>query len=59
LRPVDAGDQVVAGRLRAVSLLGHASDHIGYAFTSDDDDFLFFGGIVHVLTMQFGNPAFS
>ena len=58
LKPVRNGDQV-AGRLRAVNLPGHAPGHTGYAFDTDEDHFLFFGDIVHVPALQFGNPAFS
>ena len=49
----------VAERLRAVALPGHAAGHTGYAFDTDEDRFLFFGDIVHVPALQFGNPAFS
>jgi glyoxylase-like metal-dependent hydrolase (beta-lactamase superfamily II) len=58
LKPIHDGDQV-AGRLRAVALPGHAPGHTGYAFDTDEDRFLFFGDIVHVPALQFGNPAFS
>ena len=58
LRPVRNGDQV-AGRLKAVALPGHAPGHTGYAFHADEDYFLFFGDIVHVPALQFGNPTFS
>ena len=58
LKPVRNGDQV-AERLRAVALPGHAPGHTGYAFDTDEDRFLFFGDIVHVPVLQFGNPALS
>ncbi|MER9024735.1 MBL fold metallo-hydrolase [Mesorhizobium sp. M0815] len=58
LKPVQNGDQV-GERLRAVALPGHAAGHTGYAFDADEDRFLFFGDIVHVPALQFGNPAFS
>jgi glyoxylase-like metal-dependent hydrolase (beta-lactamase superfamily II) len=58
LKPVRHGD-LVAGRLRAVALPGHAPGHTGYAFDADEDRFLFFGDVVHVPALQFGNPAFS
>lgn len=58
LNPVRNGDQV-AERLRAVALPGHAPGHIGYTFDTNDDRFLFFGDIVHVPVLQFGNPALS
>jgi glyoxylase-like metal-dependent hydrolase (beta-lactamase superfamily II) len=58
LKPVRSGDQV-AERLRAVALPGHAPGHTGYAFDTDEDRFLFFGDVVHVPALQFGNPAFS
>ena len=58
LKPVRNGDQV-AERLRAVALPGHAPGHTGYAFDTDEDRFLFFGDIVHVPALQFGNPALS
>jgi glyoxylase-like metal-dependent hydrolase (beta-lactamase superfamily II) len=58
LKPVRNGDQV-AGRLRAVALPGHAPGHTGYAFETDEDRFLFFGDVVHVPALQFGNPALS
>ena len=56
LKPVRNGD-LVAQRLRAVALPGHAPGHTGYAFDTDEDRFLFFGDIVHVPALQFGNPA--
>jgi glyoxylase-like metal-dependent hydrolase (beta-lactamase superfamily II) len=58
LKPVRDGDPV-AGRLRAVALPGHAPGHTGFAFDADEDRFLFFGDVVHVPALQFGNPAFS
>lgn len=58
LRPVRDGSQV-AERLRAVALPGHAPGHIGYTFDTNEDRFLFFGDIVHVPALQFGNPTFS
>jgi len=58
LKPVRNGEQV-AERLRAVALPGHAPGHTGYAFDTDEDRFLFFGDVVHVPSLQFGNPAFS
>ena len=58
LKPVRDGD-LVAQRLSAVALPGHAPGHTGYAFDTDEDRFLFFGDIVHVPALQFGNPAFS
>jgi glyoxylase-like metal-dependent hydrolase (beta-lactamase superfamily II) len=58
LKPVRNGDQVVR-RLRAVALPGHAPGHTGYMFETDADGFLFFGDIVHVPALQFGNPALS
>ena len=58
LKSVRNGDQV-ADRLRAVALPGHAPGHTGYAFDTDEDGFLFFGDVVHVPALQFGNPAFS
>jgi glyoxylase-like metal-dependent hydrolase (beta-lactamase superfamily II) len=58
LKPVRDGDQV-AERLTAVALPGHAPGHTGYAFDTNEDRFLFFGDIVHVPALQFGNPAFS
>jgi glyoxylase-like metal-dependent hydrolase (beta-lactamase superfamily II) len=58
LKAVRNGD-LVAERLSAVALPGHAPGHTGYAFDTDEDRFLFFGDIVHVPALQFGNPAFS
>ncbi|UVK38254.1 MBL fold metallo-hydrolase [Mesorhizobium sp. AR10] len=58
LKPVRTGDQL-AERLRAVALPGHAPGHTGYAFDTDEDRFLFFGDIVHMPALQFGNPALS
>jgi glyoxylase-like metal-dependent hydrolase (beta-lactamase superfamily II) len=58
LKSIRNGDQV-AERLKAVALPGHAPGHTGYAFDTDEDRFLFFGDIVHVPALQFGNPAFS
>src|SRR4051812_39368291 len=58
LKSVRNGDQV-APRLSAVALPGHAPGHTGYAFDTDKDRFLFFGDVVHVPALQFGDPAFS
>jgi glyoxylase-like metal-dependent hydrolase (beta-lactamase superfamily II) len=58
LKPVRDGDQV-AERLTAVSLPGHAPGHTGYAFDTYEDRFLYFGDVVHVPALQFGNPALS
>ncbi|MGO4727246.1 MULTISPECIES: MBL fold metallo-hydrolase [unclassified Inquilinus] len=58
LKPVRHGE-LVAERLRAVALPGHAPGHSGYAFDTGEDRFLFFGDVVHVPALQFGNPAFS
>jgi glyoxylase-like metal-dependent hydrolase (beta-lactamase superfamily II) len=58
LKSIRNGDQV-AERLRAVALPGHAPGHTGYAFDTDEDRFLFFGDIVHVPAVQFGDPALS
>jgi glyoxylase-like metal-dependent hydrolase (beta-lactamase superfamily II) len=58
LKPVRNGDRL-AERLRAVSLPGHAPGHTGYTLDTDEDRVLFFGDIVHVPALQFGNPAFS
>jgi glyoxylase-like metal-dependent hydrolase (beta-lactamase superfamily II) len=51
--------ELVAERLTAVALPGHAAGHTGYAFDTGEDRFLFIGDIVHVPALQFGNPAFS
>jgi glyoxylase-like metal-dependent hydrolase (beta-lactamase superfamily II) len=58
LKPVRNGHQV-AERLRAIALPGHAPGHTGYSFHTDEDRFLFFGDVVHVPSLQFGNPALS
>jgi glyoxylase-like metal-dependent hydrolase (beta-lactamase superfamily II) len=58
LKPVRNGDGV-AERLRALALPGHAPGHTGYAFDTGQDSFLFFGDIVHVPAVQFGDPALS
>jgi glyoxylase-like metal-dependent hydrolase (beta-lactamase superfamily II) len=58
LKPIRDGHQV-SDRLKAVALPGHAPGHTGYAFDTDEDRFLFFGDIVHVPALQFGNPVFS
>jgi glyoxylase-like metal-dependent hydrolase (beta-lactamase superfamily II) len=55
LKPVRSGDQV-AGRMSAVALPGHAPGHTGYALDTNDKHFLFFGDIVNVPALQFGNP---
>ena len=55
LKSVRNCDQV-AERLKAVALPGHAPGHTGYAFDAEDDHFLFFGDVVHVPALQFGNP---
>jgi len=58
LWPVRNGDQV-AGGLKAIALPGHAPGHIGYTLDTNEDRFLFFGDVVHVPGLQFGNPTFS
>jgi glyoxylase-like metal-dependent hydrolase (beta-lactamase superfamily II) len=58
LKPIRDGQQVTE-RLTALALPGHAPGHTGYAFHTDEDQFLFFGDIVHVPALQFGNPSLS
>jgi len=58
LQPVRNGEQITE-RMKAVALPGHAPGHTGYAFDTDEDRFLFVGDVVHVPTVQFGQPAFS
>lgn len=58
LKPIRSGDEV-AERLKAIALPGHAPGHTGYAFDTDEDGFLFFGDVVHVPALQFGNPTLA
>lgn len=58
LKPVRDGDQMEAG-LQVVALPGHAPGHTGYALKTDEDDFLFFGDVVHVPAQQFADPTIS
>ena len=58
LRPVRDGDRLEGG-LQVVALPGHAPGHIGYALKTDEDDFLFFGDVVHVPALLFADPTVS
>jgi glyoxylase-like metal-dependent hydrolase (beta-lactamase superfamily II) len=58
LKPVRNGDQVLE-QLTTVDLPGHAPGHVGYAFDTGEDRFLFAGDIVHVPALQFDNPALT
>jgi glyoxylase-like metal-dependent hydrolase (beta-lactamase superfamily II) len=58
LKSVQSGDWLTE-RLKAVALPGHAPGHTGYAFNAGEEDFLFFGDLVHVPALQFGNPELS
>lgn len=58
LKPVRDGDQI-EGELQAVDLPGHALGHTGYALDTGEDRFLFFGDVVHVPALQFGDPTVS
>ncbi|WP_082407493.1 MBL fold metallo-hydrolase [Mesorhizobium sp. 1M-11] len=58
LKPVRDGEKLEEG-LQAVALPGHAPGHTGYALKTDEDDFLFFGDVVHVPAKQFADPTVS
>lgn len=58
LKPVRDGDRLESG-LQVVALPGHAPGHTGYALKTDEDDFLFFGDVVHVPALQFTDPTVS
>jgi glyoxylase-like metal-dependent hydrolase (beta-lactamase superfamily II) len=56
---VEPDHSAVISDFAFATLPGHAPGHTGYAFDTDEDNFLFFGDIVHVPALQFGSPAFS
>ncbi|HEV2502764.1 MAG TPA: MBL fold metallo-hydrolase [Mesorhizobium sp.] len=58
LKPVRDGDRLESG-LQAVALPGHAPGHVGYALRTGEDQFLFFGDVVHVPALQFADPTIS
>lgn len=58
LKPVRDGDRLESG-LQVVALPGHAPGHVGYALKTGEDDFLFFGDVVHVPALQFADPTVS
>lgn len=58
LKPVRDGDRLEGG-LQVVALPGHAPGHVGYALKTEEDDFLFFGDVVHVPALQFADPTVS
>ncbi len=58
LKPVQDGDRLENG-LQVVALPGHAPGHVGYALKTGEDDFLFFGDVVHVPALQFADPTVS
>lgn len=58
LEPVRDGEKLASG-LEVVTLPGHAPGHAGYALSTGEDNFLFFGDAVHVPAHQFADPTVS
>jgi glyoxylase-like metal-dependent hydrolase (beta-lactamase superfamily II) len=58
LAPVNGGDRL-ADHLLAVAIPGHAPGHMGYLLSTDEDDILFCGDLIHVPAAQFSRPELT
>jgi glyoxylase-like metal-dependent hydrolase (beta-lactamase superfamily II) len=58
LAPINGGDQL-ADHLLAVAIPGHAPGHMGYLLSTDEDDVLFCGDLIHVPAAQFSCPELT
>jgi glyoxylase-like metal-dependent hydrolase (beta-lactamase superfamily II) len=58
LAPIKGGDRL-ADHLLAVAIPGHAPGHMGYLLSTDEDDVLFCGDLIHVPAAQFARPELT
>ncbi len=58
LAPINGGDRL-ADHLLAVPIPGHAPGHMGYLLSTDEDDILFCGDLIHVPAAQFARPELT
>jgi glyoxylase-like metal-dependent hydrolase (beta-lactamase superfamily II) len=58
LAPINGGDRL-ADHLLAVAMPGHAPGHMGYLLSTDEDDVLFCGDLIHVPAAQFSRPELT
>lgn len=58
LAPINGGDRL-ADHLLAVAIPGHAPGHMGYLLSTDEDDVLFCGDLIHVPAAQFARPELT
>jgi glyoxylase-like metal-dependent hydrolase (beta-lactamase superfamily II) len=58
LAPVNGGDRL-ADHLLAVAIPGHAPGHMGYLLSTEEDDILFCGDLIHVPAAQFSRPELT
>jgi glyoxylase-like metal-dependent hydrolase (beta-lactamase superfamily II) len=58
LAPINGGDRL-ADHLLAVAIPGHAPGHMGYLLSTDEDDVLFCGDLIHVPAAQFACPELT
>ena len=58
LAPINGGDRL-ADHLLAVAIPGHAPGHLGYLLSTDEDDILFCGDLIHVPAAQFSRPELT
>lgn len=58
LAPINGGDRL-ADHLLAVAIPGHAPGHMGYHLSTDEDDILFCGDVIHVPAAQFSHPELT
>jgi glyoxylase-like metal-dependent hydrolase (beta-lactamase superfamily II) len=58
LAPINGGDRL-ADHLLAVAIPGHAPGHMGYLLSTDEDDILFCGDVIHVPAAQFACPGLT
>jgi glyoxylase-like metal-dependent hydrolase (beta-lactamase superfamily II) len=58
LAPINGGDRL-ADHLLAVAIPGHAPGHMGYLLSTDEDEILFCGDLIHVPAAQFARPELT
>ena len=58
LAPINGGDRL-ADHWLAVAIPGHAPGHMGYLLSTDEDEILFCGDLIHVPAAQFAHPELT
>ena len=58
LAPINGGDRL-ADHLLAVAIPGHAPGHMAYLLSTDEDEILFCGDLIHVPAAQFARPELT